>query len=291
MEKNSKLKMKLNVILITYNQEDYIRQTIESILMQKTDFDFNIVVADDSSSDSTLAIIKEYAENSDIEFDILSSTVNLGYIKNYKRAFTACKAEYIAIMEGDDYWTSNTHLQKHVDFLDTHKQCTMSFNRHERLFVDKGYNDIPEWNYDGDYRLITSSEMALGNQIGNLSCCVMRNIKLESEIFEAYFFADWLLGMYLGMFGTLAQQKEVTSAYRVHDNGQWSRMSEEEQYKTLLKMIGQYDPILKYKYTNEFNLYKKRININLYGDKSLKGRLKNLLPYCIMQTYRKLRYE
>lgn len=259
--------------------------------MQETNFTFDVIVADDCSPDSTLSIIKEYAEDSKIKFLFLPNVENLGYVKNYKRAFEACKAEYIAIMEGDDYWTSPLHLQKHVDFLESHPECTMSFNRHERLFVDKGYNDIPEWKTEKDFRLISSNEMALGNQIGNLSCCVFRNIEIEPNVFEAYFFADWLLGMYLGMFGSLAQQKEVTSAYRVHDNGQWSRMSEEEQYHTILKMIDSYDPILKYKYTDEFSLYKKRININLYGDKSLKGRLKNLIPNCIIQTYSKLRYE
>lgn len=283
--------MKLNVILITYKQEDYIRQTIESILMQKTNFEFNIVVADDCSPDSTLEIIREYAQDTLINFEFLPNSENLGYVKNYKRAFTACKAKYIAIIEGDDYWTSPLHLQKHIDFLDSHQDCTMSFNRHERLFVDKGYNDIPEWNYEENYRSITSNEMALGNQIGNLSCCVLRNIEIEEAVFDAYFFADWLLGMYLGMFGYLAQQKDVTSAYRVHDNGQWSRMSEKEQYITILKMIDVYNPILKYKYNDEFSLYKKRININLYGDKSLRGRIKNLIPNFIMQTYRKLRYE
>lgn len=283
--------MKLNVILITYNQQDYIRQTLESILMQTTDFDYNIIVADDCSPDSTLNIIKEYAKKSEIEFIFLKNEKNLGYTENYKRAFAACNAEYIAIMEGDDYWSSPLHLQKHVDFLEQHKECSMSFNRHERLFVDKGYNDIPEWSYPDDYRLITTNEIALGNQIGNLSCCVIRNRKIEDKVFEGYFFADWLLGMYLGMFGPLAQQKEVTSAYRVHDNGQWSRMSEEEQYLTILKMIEAYDPILDYKYTDEFNLFKKRININLYGDKSLKGRLKKIIPNAILNKYRKLRYE
>lgn len=283
--------MKLNVLLITYKQEDYIRQTLESILMQKTDFLFNIVVADDCSPDSTLDIIKEYEPTSDIEFVFLPSEKNLGYTENYKRAFTACEAEYVAIMEGDDYWTSPYHLQKHIDFLDLHQECSMSFNRHDRLFIDRGYNDIPEWNADGDFRLIITNEMALGNQIGNLSCCVIRNRKIEDKIFEGYFFADWLLGMYLGMFGPLAQQKEVTSAYRVHDNGQWSRMSEQEQLQTLLKMIDEYDPLLDYKYTDEFNLYKKRININLHGDKSLKGRLKSLIPDTILEKYRRIRYE
>lgn len=283
--------MKLNVILITYRQEDYIRQTLDSILMQQTDFRYNIVVADDCSPDTTLRIIEEYAERSNVEFIFLRNEKNLGYTENYKRAFAACTAPYIAIMEGDDYWTSPQHLQHHVDFLDAHPDCSISFNRHERLFVDKGYTDIPAWSEQEDYRLITTNQLALGNQIGNLSCCVLRNRKIEDKIFEAYFFADWLLGMYLGMYGTLAQQKKVTSAYRVHDNGQWSRMGEEEQYHTLLKMISEYDSLLDYKYTDEFKLYTKRININLYGDKSLKGRLKKLIPNCIMKKYRKLRYE
>ena len=120
--------MKLNIILITYNQQNYIRQTVESILMQTTDFDFNIVVADDCSPDSTLDIIKEYVEESKIEFVFLKNEKNLGYTENYKRAFAACNAEYIAIMEGDDYWTSPLHLQKHVDFLDLHKEYSMSFS-------------------------------------------------------------------------------------------------------------------------------------------------------------------
>lgn len=283
--------MKLDVILITYNQEDYIKQALESILMQDTDFDFNIIVADDCSTDSTLASIKDYSEKTNINFIFIDNVKNLGYTENYKRAFASCEAEYIAIMEGDDYWTSPLHLQKHVDFLDAHKEYSMSFNRHDRLFVDRGYNDIPEWNYPDSFRTITTNEMALGNQIGNLSCCVIRNRKIEDKVFDGYFFADWLLGMYLGMFGPLAQQKEVTSAYRVHDNGQWSRMSEEEQYQTILKMIDAYDPILEYRYTNEFNLYRKRININLHGDKSIKGRIKSMIPDSLLRKYRKLRYE
>lgn len=124
--------MKANIILITYNQEKDIRQALESILMQKRTFDFNIIVADDCSTDTTLQIISEYAEKSDIEFIFLPQTSNLGYIKNYQRAFAACNRDYIAIMEGDDYWLSPSHLENHIRFLANHPECSMSYNRHLR---------------------------------------------------------------------------------------------------------------------------------------------------------------
>lgn len=284
-------KVKVNIILITYNQEDFVKQATKSILEQETNFKFDIVVADDMSTDQTKSIIKELATTSEIDFHFLETNKNIGYTQNYKKAFAYCSAPYIAIMEGDDYWTSSNHLQNHIDFLEAHPNCMMSFNRHERIFVDKGYNDIPQWSIVDDFKMINPKDLALGNLIGNLSCCVFRNIKVKSEIFDSIFFADWLLGLYLGLSGDLAQQKDVTSAYRVHDNGQWSRMSETEQYHTLLKMIDCYNPLLDYVYNDEFTLYRKRINVHLYGDKTLKGRIKNMLPKSIYKKYKKWRYE
>ena len=283
--------VKLNIILITYNQEVFIKQTVESILNQKTDFLFNIIVADDASTDSTKSIIESYALISEIDFIFLDTTKNLGYTKNYRRAFENCQAPYIAIMEGDDFWSSPFHLQKHIDFLDNHPNYILSFNRHERMFVDKGYSDIITWNSTGYYETIEAKELALGNKIGNLSCCCFRNIDIDLHIIESDLFADWLLGLYLGLKGKLALLKEVTSTYRVHSNGQWSRMDQREQYHALLRIISGFDPLLNFAYTKEFSLYTKRINVHLYGDKSFKGRMKNLLPKKIYQKYKKWRYE
>ena len=282
--------VKLNVILITYNQENFIKQTVESILNQKTDFIFNIIVADDASTDSTKSMIESYVSNSNVEFVFLETTKNLGYTLNYKKAFEYCKAPYIAILEGDDFWSSTDHLQRHIYFLDNHPDYVLSFNRHERMFVDKGYNDIPTWTVDGDYETIDPKELALGNRIGNLSCCCLRNIDFDLRIVESTLFADWLLGLYLGLKGKLALLKEVTSTYRVHNNGQWSRMNETEQYHALLRVITGFDPLLNFEYTKEFTLYKKRINVHLYGDKSFKGRIKNILPKKIYNKYKNWRY-
>lgn len=281
--------MKLNVLLITYNQEKYIRQTVESILMQKTDFVFNIVVADDCSPDSTLSIIDEYAANSEVEFVFLPKTANLGFVKNYQRAFEACKAQYIAIMEGDDYWTSPQHLQHHVDFLDQHPECAMSFNRHIRLFEDQHKDEIPAWENEKQYETFTTEQQIQTNKIGNLSCCVFRTEvikKIKPETFDNEF-ADWLLGMIMGQYGLLAYQKEVTSAYRIHDNGQWSRMTEREQYERLLSLLDTYNKLLDYKHTKIIKRRKRAISRLLNDDEQfLTGRIKEAILDIISVIFR-----
>lgn len=282
--------MKLNVILITYKQERYIRQAIESILMQKTNFAFNIIVADDCSPDATLDIIREYAKDSAVEFHFLESTTNLGHTKNYQRAFAACNGEYIAIMEGDDYWTSPMHLQKHVDFLDKRAAYSMSFNRHIRFFEEQDREEVFEWNDAKEYQPIFTQEMIFINKIGNLSCCVFRNklIKqLDSSIYDIQF-ADWLLGLLMSQYGPLGYLKETTSTYRIHNYGQWSEKNEVEQDKTILEVVDRYNEFLHYRYNADFQELKRRKTINIYGDKSLRGKIKQITPQFLINLYRKI---
>lgn len=283
--------MKINIIVITYNHANYICQAMDSIMMQEIPHDVELIIADDNSTDDTLAKIKQYTDKSSFKITFLPKERNLGFVKNYKRAFDACDGKYIAIMEGDDYWTSPLHIKHHVDFLENHPDYSVSFNRHIRFFQDQDRTEIFEWNNAKDFETITTAQLALGNRIGNLSCCVFRTgliKKLAPELFNIEF-ADWLLGMIMGQYGPLAYQKEVTSLYRIHDNGQWSRMNEKEQGETLLEAMKIYDKILDYKYTDEFAQHTKRINIGLYGDKSFRGRIKSITPESIRKIYRKIR--
>lgn len=282
--------MKVNVILITYNHSHYIRQTLESILMQRTDCEVEIIVADDASTDDTVSVIKEYSERSLFSFTFLPKETNLGFVKNYQRAFKACKGDYIAILEGDDYWTSPYHIEKHVSFLDEHRECTMSYNRHVRYWVDENRFEVFEWDDNENYKYITSQRLVLENCIGNFSCCMFRGQlirELKPELFDLNF-ADWLMGIIMGQYGFLAYQKEITSAYRIHNKGQWSHMSGEEQAKKIIEMIEVYDAFLDYKYTKEFTKHKQRLEICLYGDKSVKGNIKKMTPEFIRKAYRNI---
>lgn len=281
--------MKIDVILITYNHAGYIRQALESILMQQTSHEVEIIVSDDCSTDDTVAIIKEYEDKSPFRLTFLHKVHNVGYIRNYQQAFSSCTGDYIAIMEGDDYWIKPNHLQNHIDHLQGHPDCSMSYNRHIRLFQDQNRQEIFEWNAEKDYQLVTTEELALGNKIGNLSCCVFRGElirKIDPKLFDLEI-ADWMLGMYMGQFGALMYLGEVTSAYRIHDNGQWSRITDREQCIKVIELINAYDKYFNYKYTEPFTKHKKRLEILLYGDKTLRGRIKNITPAFIRKMIRK----
>ncbi|MDU1889299.1 MAG: glycosyltransferase [Dysgonomonas sp.] len=282
--------MKINVILITYNHAGYIRQSLESILMQKTLHEVEIIVADDCSPDNTVEIIREYEDKTPFTFTYVAKDRNVGYNKNYQQAFSVCTGDYVAIMEGDDYWVKPNHLQSHINFLENHPDCSMSYNRHIRLFEDQNREEIFDWANDKGYELVTTEQLALGNRIGNLSCCMFRgNLirNIDPKLFDMEI-ADWMLGMYMGQFGTLLYLKDVTSAYRIHDNGQWSRMSEREQCQRVIELINEYDKYFNYKYTEAFTKHKRRLEILLYGDKSLRGRLKSITPEFIRKIIHKL---
>ena len=141
--------MKLNIVLITYNQAQYIAQALDGLIMQRLDSDVEVlvIVADDASTDDTLAIIRTYEAQSPFPFIYLPQEVNMGHVLNYKRAFAACTGDYVAILEGDDWWCNPYHLQKHLDFLDEHHECVLSANRpcryYEQIneFVPSFYRD------------------------------------------------------------------------------------------------------------------------------------------------------
>jgi glycosyltransferase involved in cell wall biosynthesis len=110
--------MKVSVAMITFNHERFIHEAINSILSQKTDFHFELVLGEDHSTDSTRHICEEYVQKYPEKIRLLPSNKNLGMIPNLIRTFQACLGQYIAFLEGDDYWTDALKLQKQVDFLD-----------------------------------------------------------------------------------------------------------------------------------------------------------------------------
>ncbi len=254
--------MKISVILITYNQEQYIRQAIESILMQRFNGEVVVIVADDCSIDKTLDIIKSFETISPFKFEYCDSKVNLGISKNYQRAFQACSGDYIAILEGDDYWTSPYHLQQHVDFLDTHRECSMSMNNITILRGEKNIFEPSKWLYSDPIHYVgTIEQIANGNQLGNLSACVLRNEcvkKLPEDLFDLLF-ADWMLGVMLSQQGLLGLLKESTSVYRTNSNSMWANLNFQQETELVLKCIEQYDTFQEKIYHQYWEQYKNKV--------------------------------
>lgn len=108
----------VSVAMVTYNHEKYLRQAIESILMQNVNFKYEIVIGEDCSPDNSREILLEYEKKYPSIFNILYREKNMGPTKNVYDVFTKCKGKYIAILEGDDYWTDPDKLKIQVDFME-----------------------------------------------------------------------------------------------------------------------------------------------------------------------------
>lgn len=108
----------VSVWMITYNHEKFIKQAIDSVLMQKTDFKFELVIGEDYSKDKTAEIIKSYQEKYPETIKVNFNNPNIGMMANVINTFEGCTGKYIALCEGDDYWTDPLKLQKQIDFLE-----------------------------------------------------------------------------------------------------------------------------------------------------------------------------
>lgn len=115
----------VSVLVTPYNQKDYIRQTLDSILMQQCDFDFEIVIGEDCSTDGTREICQEYALRYPDHIVLCLNNSNKGLLNNYFDVFLKARGKYVADCGGDDYWLTNSKLQQQVDLLEAHPEVSL----------------------------------------------------------------------------------------------------------------------------------------------------------------------
>lgn len=131
-EENNKLNQTpmVSIFIVTYNHEKYIAQALDSAMMQKTNFDFEIIIGEDCSSDSTKSIIQEYKSKYPEIIRVFYQEKNVGRERNtYEFTLPKCRGKYIAYLEGDDYWTDPFKLQKQIDFLEANPDYVVCFHR------------------------------------------------------------------------------------------------------------------------------------------------------------------
>jgi glycosyltransferase involved in cell wall biosynthesis len=262
----------IDVILCCYNQEQTISQALESIYQQDIEEDINLIIADDKSTDKTLEIIKNLkCPSNKFNLHILESKANLGLVKNYQRAFSACKGDFVLVLEGDDWWCSTTHIKQHVDFLKNHTDISMTMNCLKIYDVAKEDYIIPWDSNWGQYKRWTLKDQIQGNKLGNFSgCCFRVNYikSLPESIYEIYF-ADWLLGIMMAEHGDIAVLQEVTSVYRMWPDGQWSGLSSKKRTEEYIKLARLYDNFLGNKYHSDFKLLEKNLKAQILYSKKI----------------------
>lgn len=129
--------IKVSVCMIAYNHQAFIAQALDSILAQETDFATEIVIGDDNSKDDTGKICEAYAAKYPGRIRYISRDPNIGMMPNFINTLQACSGEYIAVCEGDDYWTDPQKLKLQAEFLDQHPEYSLCCHRHEVLTQGK----------------------------------------------------------------------------------------------------------------------------------------------------------
>lgn len=226
---------------ITYNHEPYIRDALEGFVTQKTDFPFVAIVHDDASTDNTSKIIKEYTEKyPNIIFPIYEKhnqyskkDGSLGYIMS--EACKASGAKYIALCEGDDYWTNPLKLQKQVDFLESHPEYSMCFHS-ATLKYERGTltNELLESNYNNLQQREYSIDEIHANFIIPTCSALLRISVLERNKYDCdYCVGDNVLWTSCASCGKIYCLLDKMSTYRINNNG-WLKSHYASRNKRIL---------------------------------------------------------
>lgn len=229
----------LSVAMITYNHGLYIREAIEGVLMQQVDFDFELVISNDCSSDDTDFVIRDIVDNHSKRGIIkyFNHDSNLGMSENSKFIFNQINSKYVAICEGDDYWTDPYKLQKQVDFLEKNPDFSLCFHRVNLLEGDKFCGKCPnEPMKEVTDQLYLSSKP---NYIPTLSV-VFRNPEVYSEYIFSLPNPDYGLHLYNAERGKIKYFSETMGVYR-KGVGVWSK---QDGLKKTIKTIDSYDKLI-----------------------------------------------
>lgn len=242
----------VTVCIVTYNQEQWIRQTIESILTQQTDYPFEIIIGEDYGTDGTRAICQEYADKYD-NITLLPSPTNFGVTANWIHCIQAGTGKYIMSCAGDDWWHNPNKIQMQVDFMEQHPECCIC------------HTDIDEYNENTGIKKesvkqsngilppegkIQKISLSGRDHISAVTMCIRRST------FEQYVPADefarrrfpredWPTILVLSAYGDVRYLPISTATYRI---GQES-ITRTSDYETIIKRTQKDKEMTEYLYT------------------------------------------
>lgn len=212
--------MLVSVAMITFNHEKYIRKALESVIKQVTDFNIEIIVGDDCSNDRTVDIIREIINNSKTDIHLITRKRNIGATKNFYEVLSSCKGSYIAILEGDDYWTDVYKLQNQIDFLEKNNSYYGVSHRYEKKSMIMKTCEYS--SFRGEYSV---KDFNLGKLPGQTGTLCFRNFfvydsdKDYSVIFEASdIIGDRTIIMLILLHGRLYTLNQCMSVYRINSS-------------------------------------------------------------------------
>ena len=214
----------VSICMITYAHDKFIEEAINSVLMQECDFEIQLVLSNDNSPDNTDAIIQrilnEHPRASRIKY--IKQENNLGMIANFLTALAECNGKYIALCDGDDYWTDKYKLYKQIDFLEKNDECSFCF--HKSIRFDKRNETHNKIYPIGLKKTILNTKDFFKIPTIPTASVIYRNIIEMPKLKHNH--PDMMLYSSLLSKGKAGFIDEIMSAYRLHDNGVSNKYSE-----------------------------------------------------------------
>lgn len=220
--------IKVSVCVPTYNHEPYIAQMLEGALQQQTSFAYEIVIGDDASTDNAPAIIRQYAQQYPDRIRAYLHPTNLGPSSprefagrnNVLFLLKACRGQYVALCEGDDYWTDPQKLQKQVEFMDAHPDYAICHHNVRVTYEDGSPEhlfNLPDQKTDSTIEDLLQDQWFMAT-----ASLLYRNYFLTTDFADWHAKAaagDWALVLQLAARGNIGYLPEVMGVYRKHRGG------------------------------------------------------------------------
>ncbi len=218
--------IKVSILCPTYNHEKYISQALEGFVRQKTNFKFEVIIGDDCSTDRTPDIIQDYVDRYPDLFVFVRRNKNLGCRQNSLDLRRRVRGQYVALNEGDDYWTDPMKLQIQADYLDSHPECAVCF--HPVLVIDedkpKKQKVFPLIDQHLAGIKFSAEHLLRRNFIQTNSVMYRWQFHdLEDEGYTSHLQpGDWYNHLLHAQYGQIHLLEKVMSVYRKHPGGVWS---------------------------------------------------------------------
>ncbi|HAQ38598.1 MAG TPA: hypothetical protein DCQ58_08835, partial [Saprospirales bacterium] len=254
-------KPKVSIVCITFNHGSFISKAMDGFVSQKTNFTFEAIIADDCSDDNSRSIITKYAKKYPNIIKPILRKKNIGSLPNYVNALSRAKGQYLAICDGDDYWTDEFKLQKQVDFLDNNPDFSMCCHPFRQTYIDNSVQDkiITPWDFVSEdvkrRGYLTIKDIFPVNPIGSLTVMYRWSLKNKNlDWMKDYQIGDLVLHLLHADKGKIGVIDEVMAVYQRHVNGVWFGNESKEKQRSFAveyaNLLTDLDHELELKYTD-----------------------------------------
>lgn len=241
----------VDIPMCAYRHEKYIEEAILGVVNQQTTFKYRLLIGEDCSPDGTRDIIKKYAAMYPDKILPFFHEKNIGAHANTQILFNACRAKYIALCDGDDYWTDPTKLQKQIDFLEKNADFSICFHQVKMVYADGSREPVYSGKKQKD--ISTFEDLTFGNFINTASTVFRNNLKQTMpDWFARIPSGDWTLFLLNAQFGKIYFINEPMAVYRINPSSTWANQTTMEMVQKMISILNIYEKEFDNNYADLF---------------------------------------